>query len=448
MRWGALVLVVVSAACQAGGVEIVVSPPADPSASKIDEIRIYVGIGAAEMTRMGTPAFALDRLRSGGLWARDVEGDALPYQSKKLSGDTESAAFVYAARGAGDQLSVIALGFTNGEVTSAIGKYEIPVPTDYVAVHRIGLSAATLARPGATGMTQVELWGQPNAETCVQLVDRSGASDPRYPIAYITTPADADCDGFAASAPEECDDHFFKGAVRPSTSTLSCLDDGDPPMGQPVAICRLGGPACVDGTPASTHVACSRERRYCATNDLCGRCQPETFADPFADCAINPLIQDVNAGGERIVCEIPVAMSPDAGITEVCPHVLEISLPIAVGVATCANVMFHGPTRQDNWRPRIEIGEGKYAVVASNLAGSCTLRATPTDLPKALLTMPAVGGLLAVDLGPTSGAVYSLVLSPSSTSFPGCPTQPLTVTCTEQRATAAGEIAACLNGAL
>lgn len=445
----ALVLVAVLGACQGGGVEIVVYPPADPGAKKIDEIRIYVGIGAAEVTRMGTAAFVPDRLRSGGLWARDLDGDALPYQSKKLSRDTEPAAFVFAARGDGDQLSVIALGFSNGEVTSAIGKYEIPVPTDYVAVHRIGLNAATLARPGATGMTQVELWGAPNAETCVQLIDRGGYSDPRYPIAYITTPADADCDGYAKSAPEECDDHYFQGSVTPSTSTLSCLDDGDPPSGQPVSVCHVGGPACVDGTPASTHVACSVGRPYCAAKDLCARCQPEDFTDPFTECAIDPLAHAASATDQRIVCQVPVSRAADTGaVTAVCPHTLAIGIPLLVPGQACSNVMFHGPAKQDSWRQRIELGEGKYSVVLANLAAGCTIRATPIDLPAKLLTEPAVGGLLALDLGPAAGAVYSLVLEPSPTLFMQCPAQPLTVTCTEKSGTAEGELAACLNGAL
>jgi hypothetical protein len=439
-------LVVLLTACQGGGVEIVVYPPADPGAKKIDEIRVYTGIGAGEMTRMGTVAFVPDRARRGGLWARDVDAEALPFQSKKLSHDAEPAAFVYAARGDGEQISVIALGLTDGEVTSAIGTFELPVPSDYVAVYRVGLNAAGHAKPTATEMTQVELWGEPNAETCVQLVDRGGYSDPRYPIAFITTPDDADCDGLIAGAPEECDDHFYKGFVRPSTATLSCLnDDKLGTIDLPIPACRVGGPVCNDGTPASSHIACSVQRPYCAANDLCARCNDADFDHPFEECAIDPVGHDQTSTGSRYVCKLPVGKD-QAGNLKVCPHTLDIPLAFNVGPLSCTNPMFHGPNKDDGWRGRIEVANGSYALTSA-VTGACTLTATPTKLPEDIANGFPYGGLFAVDLTTSRGVVAALVLEAPTENPAPCTAAAITVSCQQMNPLASTDVRTCLEQA-
>lgn len=407
--------------------EIIVSPPADPGAKKIDEIRIYTGIGDAQMTRLGTAAFAPDRGRRGGLWPRDLPGDALPYQAQKLASATDAAAFVLAARGEGDKVSVIALGLTNGEVTSAIGTYELAVPTDYVAVYRVGLNAAVRAKPTATEPTQVELWGPPNAETCVQLVDRGGYADPRYPIAFISTPGDADCDGFAADAPEECDDHFYNGSVKPGTSTLACLGPKAIPAG--MTACQVGGPVCKDGMPAASQVACSFEHRYCAMTDLCTHCKDADYADPFAECAIDPIGKYADASASRYECTVPVTSVN--GTVKVCPHTLSVSFTLAASAATCTNPTFHGPAKGDGWKGRLELANGSYTLASSQAgAGPCTVTATPTNLPQDLPTSMTAGGLLALDLTAAVGIVVPFVLVAGPVTALPCEAAPVPVVCT------------------
>src|SRR3954466_11453124 len=50
-RWG-LALLVVLAACEGAGVEIIVYPPAEAGAPVPDEIRLYVGVGGPDSTRL------------------------------------------------------------------------------------------------------------------------------------------------------------------------------------------------------------------------------------------------------------------------------------------------------------------------------------------------------------------------------------------------------------
>jgi hypothetical protein len=417
-------------ACQAGGLEIIVYPPADPGAQKIDEIRVYTGVGYAEMTRMGTVSFAPDRNRRGGLWGRDLDAGALPYESKKLSHDTEPAEFVFAARGDGDRLSVIALGLTHGQVTSAIGTFELAIPSDYVAVYRVGLNAASTAKPGAPAMTQVELWGEPNEETCVQLIDNGGYHDERYPISFITTPHDEDCDGLVAGTPEECDDHFYKGFVKPSTATLTCLNDdkvGTP--GTLVPACRVGGPICADGTPASSHTECSVDHPYCAPNDLCARCNKTDFDHPFEDCAIDPVGRDPTGLGSRYTCRIPIGKDLNGSGMKVCPHTLSIPLPFPLTALTCTSPMFHGPKKDDGWRGRIDVGNGTYTLGTAGTAGqSCAIVGTPTKLPDDLNAF-SYGGLISIDLTAGRGVVVPLVLELEDGTTTPCSTTPVTVSC-------------------
>lgn len=431
----------VTASCQAGGVEIIVFPPADPGAKKIDEIRVYVGLGDAQKTTMGTANFAPDPARTGGLWARDLAPDVLPYEMKKLTRDTESAAFTFVARTEGEKLSVIALGLSSGEVTSAIGAYELAIPTDYVAVHRIGLNTAARARPGSPEMTQVELWGQPNAETCVQLADRGGYSDPRYPIAFITTPGDADCDGWAAGAPEECDDRAFKATVKPSVTTLSCLE-ATPTQTGGSPVCQVGGPSCVDGTPASAHTKCSYTPQYCAPRDLCARCNPSAFTDPFSECAIDPLA-GTGSQNSRYECDIPVGRDGN-GTPRVCPHVLEVPLNALLPPMRCANPAFHGPDKSERWQGRIQVNGGNYVLTGRVVGDSCVVAATPTKLPDPMPNGFAYGGLLAVDVTASEGLAIPVVLKLLSTGDL-CDAAPQPVTCHTTSASAALDLRDCLG---
>lgn len=435
-------------ACQAGGLEIIVYPPADPGAQKIDEIRVYTGVGAAQMTRMGTVGFAPDRNRRGGLWARDLDPDAPPFQSKKLSHDTEPAEFVYAARGDGEHLSVIALGLTHGQVTSAIGTFELTVPSDYVAVYKVGLNAASTAKPGVPAMTQVELWGEPNAETCVQLIDNGGYHDERYPISFITTPNDADCDGLVAGAPEECDDHFYKGFVKPSTATLTCLNDDDVgALASPVPACRVGGPICADGTPASSHTACSVDHPYCAPNDLCARCNTTDFDRPFEECAIDPVGSDPMGLGGRYICRLPVGKDQNGGGMKICPHTLFVPLPFALTPLICASPMFHGPNKDDGWRGRIEVGNGTYTLGSPVTSGlNCAIVGVPTKLPDDLSAF-SYGGLLSIDLTAERGVAVPFVLELEDVSATPCSTTPVMVTCQEAHTSSILTTRACLEQA-
>lgn len=444
MRSAAVALVVVLTACQAGGLEIIVYPPADPGAKKIDEIRIYVGLGAGQVTRMGTLGFAPDHGRRGGLWARDLDADALPYQSKKLSSDTESAAFIYAARTDGEQLSVIALGLTQGEVTSAIGAFELAVPSDYLAVHRIGLNAAEKADPNATAMTQVELWGKPDAETCVQLVDRGGYHDERYPISYITTPNDADCDGFVAEAADECDDHVYNSSLKPSTSTLSCLN-GDTLVTSMAAVeaCRVGGPSCVDGAPASTHAACSVAHPYCAPTNLCKTCNKVDFDRPFEECAIDPAVNDPTSTASYL-CSVPTAVSAP-GTTTICPHTLSIPLFLTnAATSRCANPRFHGPDKADGWRDALDVADGTYTLTSHmESATACAVDLTPTTLPIAAKFTSAYGGLLALDLLESRGIAVPIVLEADVPTI-ACDAATVKVNCRSMSSLATQDVRNCL----
>ena len=402
------------------------------------------------MTRMGTKGFVPDRGRRGGLWARDLDADAVPYLSQTLGRDTEPAEFVFAARGDGEKLSVIALGLTAGKVTSAIGTFELAVPSDYVAVYKVGLNAATAASPTATAMTQVELWGEPNAEACVQLVDYGGYHDERYPISYITTPNDADCDGLAAGSPEECDDHFYKGFVRPSTSTLSCLDHSDLaiPMGV-VPACRVGGPICNDGTPASTHTACSVAHPYCAPTSLCERCPDTMFERPFEECAIDPTINDPDQVASAARCVLPTAQDA-TGVLKICAHSLRLATPYLLQAQplVCANPMFHGPKADDVWRGRIDAGNGTYTLspIVNAGATTCTITGTTTKLPDNPAAFP-YGGLVSLDLTEGRGIVVPLVLELGVPMDGVCLSTPMVVPCKDPASNAIADVRACLEDA-
>lgn len=419
-------------ACQAGGVEIVVYPPSDPDAVAVDEVRIYVGDGGGQTSRLGTRALKPDPLRRGEVWARD--SSEIMFDHRMLSSPDEVTSFTYAATGDGQMLSVIAVGMSGGKPTSAYGLYDLALPTDHVDRYKIGLNPATLAgnaagTPGVTrGVTEIELWGEaPDDQTCVQLLDRGGYHDDRHPLGAITNPGDADCDGYFAGDKAECDDRFFQSSIVPGTSNLSCLvPDVVQFSGQSVSRCRAGGVRCTDGMP-TTRNDCSTTPAYCTPTALCDLCPPD---QKFEDCAIDPVGKDPAGDLGPIVCKVPVAKDALTGVISVCPHALSMVLPFQIPLnPTCAHPMFHGPAKSDRWEASIDVAGISYPLTTV-ANGACKFHAIPTMLPMSPPDLGmAFGGLFAFDLSPTLGVVLPLVITTSDTFVPQCATTPTDVMC-------------------
>lgn len=429
MRSGSLGVAVVGllSACQDGGVQIVVYPSSDPTAVAIDEVRLYVSDGVGQTARLGTPNFGSNPMRRGEIYTRDSSD--IGFDHHALGAPDEVSSFTYASTADGQHLSVIAVGMSGGQPTSAFGLYDLPVPTDRVAVYEIGLNPTTPFSPNIPvipgGKTQLEMWGErPGDQTCVQLFDRGGYHDDRHPLAAITTPGDLDCDGYLAGTPEECEDRQFHSSVVPGTSSLSCLvPDMVTTAGGSIMRCRVGGLSCVDGLPA-TRNNCSTTPSYCAPTALCDLCPPKD--QKFEDCAIDPVNKDPMGTLNPVLCKIPVAKDAMTGVETVCPHTMTFK-PALSSPASCAHPTFHGPDPNDRWEPTIDLLGGSYTVTP-DLNDSCKWHANPMPL----LTDPAslpFGGLFAFDLSPALGVVVPLVIAPSDSFLPACPSTPMDVMC-------------------
>jgi hypothetical protein len=91
--------------------------------------------------------------------------------------------------------------------------------------------------------------------------------------------------------------------------------------------------------------------------------------------------------------------------------------------------MFHGPSKDDGWRGRIDVGNGTYSLAGGVQAGtSCTITGTSTKLPDDQSAF-SYGGLLSLDLTMDRGVAVPLVLELAEGTTTPCSTATVTVTC-------------------
>ena len=206
--------------------------------------------------------------------------------------------------------------------------------------------------------------------------------------------------------------------------------------------CRVGGPTCTDGTPASAHTACSVDHPYCAPKDLCERCNTTTFQRPFDECAIDPVTTDPMGLGSHYTCTLPVSSDMNGG-TKICPHTLSIAMPFPLTSLTCTNAMFHGPKKDDAWRGKIDVGNGTYTLASAVQSVTCLVSGTATKLPDDESAFP-YGGLLSIDLTADRGTVAPLVFQLGPDSVVPCSATPVTVTCQQSDSAATLGVRQCL----
>jgi len=441
VRIGSLALTLLVAACQAGGVEILVYGPTDTTVPRPDDIRLYVGFGYGTPNMpLGTQAFTPSSARRGTLWTRDIDA---PFDHAQPTGD-HPVHFTYASRADGDLITVVAVGMNGGVATSTVVKARIPVPTDHIAVYRIGLNGAAVATPNATAVTQLELWGAARTDqTCVQAVEPNGD------ITYITSPGDEDCDGYLAGDKAECDDHYYKASAAPSTFGLTCLDQAPASTPPGPRACRFGGLSCDDGNPAG-RIDCDIAKPYCAPSSLCDTCADQKDKTGAFDCALDPL----GSGTIKALhweCLLPTVIDTATAKRKVCTVAdrMSIKLPLT-GLAACTGATFHGSERGDLWGTIVDIGMAKYQVSSVSSGGAgCSVLFSALTPPTDLAVFP-LGGLFAADLDGTKGVAAQVVFRLAPPTGTPCPSDQVDLVCTQVGGNVAGaadaELGVCVYG--
>ena len=380
------------AACDSGGLEIVVYGPSDPGTPAPKTVKLYIGHGTEVASSiapapMGTARFTAPR------WTRMP--DNVDDTAEMVDG---VATFVF--RSGGDVTGfpiVVAVGFdAQGVPTSSAAMFDLQLGNARVRSYSVGLNKAADPVANRSAFNGLVLWGPSSKagrdDACVFV--QNTYPDPESRSAFIITEGDRDCDGFPDDpAPPECLADVWNGVRAPKRDELTCLTTR--PASNGGAYCLGGGPACVDG--GGTGAAVCAESRYCAHEALC---TPAVcgIGQPGWMCA-----KDVSAattgmnGYPSIACTFYFTIDSASGAFAFCPgdatfDLVNVGLPAS---PTCSQVRVRNTMQ--GFGDKLVDGPVDYKVAVDS---TCKLAVTPEGIyPPGTTPREGRTGLLAVELG-------------------------------------------------
>lgn len=320
MRGGsALVIVLALAACDSGGLEIVVYGPSDPGTPAPATVKLYVGKISDSNNSTANASIAPPPSGTARFTARrydrmlEIDDDIAPLEGG-------AAHFVFRKGGGAEHLdAVIAVGRdASGRATSAAVLFDLDMGNANVKSYSVGLNAITDPINQRTGFNGLVMWGPKSGteadDTCLLL--QNTYPDPESASLFMLAADDRDCDGFTeTSKPQECVADAWNATRAPVRSELSCLmHESDGISG---FYCLVGGPACADGK--ATDMSCTPSR-YCAPDGLCDGGICGTGPNGW-ECAKDPLKNPNTPPGsyERIECDV-AAVRDATGALTLCPN--------------------------------------------------------------------------------------------------------------------------------
>ncbi len=385
-------LVVALAACDGGGIQVIVYGPSDPGTPAPTTVKLYLGkldpssaTAAIAPPPTGTARFSARRYER----MLEIDDDIAPLEDG-------AAHFLFRKGGDVERLdAIIAVGRgADGTPTSAAVLFDLDMGNAHVKSYSVGLNAITDPIKQRTGFNGLVMWGPRSRtdrdDTCLLL--QNTYPDPESRSLFMLAADDRDCDGLTeTSNPPECVADMWNGTRPPQRSELSCLmHESDGVSG---FYCMVGGPPCADG--ATSDGSCTASR-YCAPDDLCEGSVCGTGPNAW-ECAKNPL-NNPNipiASYERLECDV-TAVRDMTGAVKLCTNpgtfaVADSNLPSTI---MCMRAAVR--STEHGFQDRLVARGLEFKV---SIDSACTLTVAPNGNATSLGGgVPPTGGLLAIDL--------------------------------------------------
>ena len=385
-------LVLALAACDSGGLEVVVYAPSDPGTPAPATVKLYLGKLDPNNANV---AIAPPPTGTARFTARRYER-MLEIDDDIATPEDGAAHFLFRKGGDIDHLdAIIAVGRdANGTPTSAAVLFDLDMGNAHVKSYSVGLNAITDPIKARAGFNGLVMWGPRSRterdDTCLLL--QNTYPDPESASLFMLAADDRDCDGLTdMSNPAECVADMWNGTRPPQRSELSCLmQESDGVSGY---YCLVGGPPCADGTNSDGSCTASR---YCAPDSLCEGFSCGTGPNAW-ECSKNPLANPNTTPGsyERLECDVAAVRDMNGGLT-LCPNVGTFmredgDVPVA---AMCTRVAIR--SEEHGFQDKLVDGSAEYKVTIDS---ACMLSVTPhgTYATLAGSGVPPAGGLLAID---------------------------------------------------
>ncbi|MBL0215715.1 MAG: hypothetical protein IPQ07_17770 [Myxococcales bacterium] len=385
------------AACDSGGMEIVVYGPSDRDTPQPHTVKLFIGLGAPTDAAIVTAPNTTGQRFSAKRWDRDpANGDDV------AEFGAGPARFVFRP-GEGTETfgAVVAVGYAeDGTPTSSAVMFDPQMGNARVRVYSMGLNASSDPIAKRNGYNALKLWGPSSRTTaddsCVFV--QNTYPDPTIAEAFIGTPGDRDCDGFAdepaPGSPPECLDDVWFGTRTATRDELSCLTFASPtPAGTDNNTCLLGGPACVDGVGMDASCTASK---YCMHGGVCSSSVCGTGAAAW-ECAkdVSASIQ-IGTTYPVISCTGFLTMPNGAGTgADICtmPGTFDLRQQLGLpATAKCSSAKIRNRTQR--FEDMLVVDAATFKVEIDN---ACILKITPSGSFPTLTAIPPIGGLLAID---------------------------------------------------
>ncbi len=384
------------AACDSGGMEIVVYGPSDQVAPQPHTVKLFIGLGSPTDEAIVTAPNNTGQRFTAKRWDRD------PANADDVAVfGAGPARFVFRPSDGIDTFgAVVAVGYAeDGTPTSSAVMFDPQMGNARVRVYSMGLNASSDPIAKRNGYNALKLWG-PSSRTasddsCVFV--QNTYPDPTIASAFIGTPGDLDCDGLddkpAAGSPPECLDDVWFGTRTATRNELSCLTLASPTAnGTDNTTCLLGGPACIDGV--GMDLSCTASK-YCMHGGVCGPTVCGTGAAAW-ECA-KDVAASIQTGTSfpSISCsgslQAPMG-TPGVGICTM-PGTFDLRQQLGLPTtAKCASARIRNRTQQ--FQDTLTQGMAAFKVEIDN---ACILTVTPSGSFLGLSNIPTIGGLLTVD---------------------------------------------------
>jgi hypothetical protein len=286
MGAGLVCAVIVLAACgEKPGVYVKIS-----GSQSLDKVAVYIGKKPCT-DQGGTPCaiapMGLRRIQPldpGGTWFRDAN---TPFVASASGG---TARIHVEASGPNEIVQIVVLGLDATDTPIATGLVrDVPVPMNDVANLSVTINDAVEATDNEEGTLPHPdgdywlRWADPQAPTdCVLVEHWEGGTAMQT---FVVPSEDADCDGYAASDPKECDDFVFQYSSKTANGNPSCaMNESVPANG--THSCVLGGSGCIDGTGATGTCLPLGTTTTCVPDAICNSaCAQPNNTSAFSACA-------------------------------------------------------------------------------------------------------------------------------------------------------------------
>jgi hypothetical protein len=326
MRWGALLLTAVLAACGGGtGVDIDIIVPGD---AKITRVELWVAYDECFDCPEGVGWTAGERARGSIYFLRDEQIVKAVQQGERwvlhLDADSDFA----------DPPWLAIVGFDGDKITAAKVLRDVRIPVSTVVTWQVYLHPAQQATTDLVTPPvdpafdhRAHVWARsPTPELreptgCLAYQAWDGAS---WETEYFVPKTDPDCDGIPLEV--ECSEYWFE--YRPGVS--ACVLDAGAALPN---TCVLGSSLCADGLSTDRTCRLTLETMTCLSDAICDHCSDNIPADDCVREAVESAIAvDTTA---HYHCDFDTSSNGEA-----CPgQTLNLQLPFSV--AQCGTPKLH-----------------------------------------------------------------------------------------------------------